>query len=229
MRVGLQKTSLIDYPGKLASVFFLPGCNLRCPFCHNPGLVEPARYPEMEEGLVELDEAFAYAQKRKNVIEAVVISGGEPCLSPELPEILKKVKSLGLLVKLDTNGLFTERLAGLDADFVAMDLKTSLGRYREIPGASPDAEEKIRRTMEYLRQAGISREFRTTLAPGFARLDDVLSIANELRESEDYVIQRFRPGMTLDPAFGENQASSESDCAAILEAVKKVHPQTRLR
>lgn len=229
MKVGLQKTSLIDYPGRLACVFFLPGCNLRCPFCHNPGLVEPERYPEMEEGLVDLDEAFAYAQKRKSIIEAVVISGGEPCLRRELPEILERVRSLGLLAKLDTNGLFPEALETLGVDFVAMDLKTSIERYFQIPGAAPDAPEKIRGTMALLRRRGIHREFRTTLAPGFATLADVVAIAKDLEDDEEYVLQRFRPGFTLEPEFGKDRAANDPECEAILEAAKKHHSRTRLR
>jgi pyruvate formate lyase activating enzyme len=229
MKLALQKTSLIDYPGKLSCVFFLPGCNLRCPFCHNPGLVEMDRYPELNEGLVEMDEAFAYAEKRKKVIEAVVISGGEPCMRDDLPEMIGFVKSLGLLVKVDTNGLFPEKIQSIDADFVAMDIKTSIGRYPEIPGAGGNSSEKIRLTIQALRKKGIEREFRTTLAPGFAGLAEAVEIAQGLADDENYVLQRFRPGITLDPEFCRNEATSDTEGAAILDAVKRVHANTRLR
>jgi pyruvate formate lyase activating enzyme len=229
MRVGLQKTSLIDYPGKLAFVVFLPGCNLRCPFCHNPGLVEPSRFPGTDEGLVELDEAFAYAKKRRNVLEAAVISGGEPCLRPELSDLIASMKGLGFLVKVDTNGISPEMLESLEADFVAMDLKTSLSRYRELPGAPDDAEARLRRSMEILRRRGMTREFRTTLAPGFAGAAEALELAGELEEDEDYVLQRFRPGLTLDPGFGESRATTEKESREILDAVRLVHAKTRAR
>jgi pyruvate formate lyase activating enzyme len=187
------------------------------------------RYPEMNEGFVEMDEALAYAEKRKKVIEAVVISGGEPCMRDDLAEMIGFVKSLGLLVKVDTNGLFPEKIDGLDADFVAMDIKTSIERYPEIPGAGGDSSEKIRRTIRTLRKKGIEREFRTTLAPGFAGLAEAVEIAQGLAEDENYVLQRFRPGITLDPEFGRNEATSETEGAAILDAVKRVHANTRLR
>lgn len=176
-----------------------------------------------------MDEAFAYAEKRKKVIEAVVISGGEPCLRDDLPEIVEFVRSLGLLAKVDTNGLLPDKIEGLDVDFVAMDIKTSIGRYPEIPGAGKNSSEKIRRTIQALRDKGIEREFRTTLAPGFASLAEAVEIAQELAEEEDYVLQRFRPGITLDPEYGKKEATSDDECAAILDAVKRVHAKTRLR
>src|SRR6056297_2964372 len=129
-RIGLQKTSLVDFPGELAATVFTPGRNLRCPYCHNPQLVIPP-YPE---DMITLDELDAFLNRRDGLLGGVCITGGEPLLHEDLPELLHLVRTHGLKVKLDTNGSFPDRLSGIFVDYVAMDLKTAPSRYEKLLG-----------------------------------------------------------------------------------------------
>jgi pyruvate formate lyase activating enzyme len=225
MRLALQKSSLIDYPGRLACVLFLPGCNLRCPFCHNPSLVDP---DPADPGLIDLKDAYAYLERRKGVLEAVVFSGGEACLHPELLEMIRFAAALGYKVKLDTNGLLPEKIPLCELDFVAMDLKTLPERYRLIPGAPEDSEKRIGRSIGLIRESGVEHEFRTTLAPGFAGLEEAVSLARMLGQGESYALQRYRPGRTLDPGYSPLPLD-EAFYEAVLSAVKQITPGVRLR
>lgn len=230
MRLGLQKTSLIDFPGRVACVAFLPGCNLSCPFCHNPELAKPAEYPSTTGDLIEWEEALAFLEKRKGVLEGIVFSGGEPLLSRELPGMIAVARSLSYVVKIDTNGMRPEAVGKIDADFFAVDLKTVPRRYAErIPGAPADAEARIKATLGVLRERGVPREIRTTLAPGFACEEDLAEMGSLIEPGEDWVLQRFRPGRTLDPAWSAMPPTSEADAERLLEAARSSCPQARLR
>ncbi len=227
MRIGLQKTSLIDFPGRLAMVFFLPGCNLRCPYCHNADLVLNPASLDPEDGRVSLDEALSYLKKRSGMIEGLVISGGEPTLHSELQAIVREAKKLGYAVKLDTNGFFPERIP-LDLDYIAMDIKTDLYGYSGFPGSDMDAGKKIVAAMEKIRSYGCPYEFRTTLAPGFLGLSCAMNIAKLLKDEDDYILQRYRPGEGLDPSYpGDLKLDQEPE--AILKEMLSLHGKTRLR
>ena len=173
MRIsGLQKMTLLDYPGKIACTVFLCGCNFRCPFCHNGELLDTGTEILMDEA-----ELLAFLSKRRGLLDAVCVSGGEPTLQAGLPELLRKIKELGYLTKLDTNGSRPEVLkelvgAGL-LDYVAMDIKNCPARYEETAGAAVQLE-KIEQSIRFLLEAHVDYEFRTTVV---AQLHNEASVA----------------------------------------------------
>ena len=190
MRIhGVQKLTLLDYPGKVACTFFTPSCNFRCPYCHNAGIVlEPAA------GGMEAADIFAFLQKRKGILEGVCISGGEPTLQPGLTEFIRSVKGMGFAVKLDTNGSFPVILENLISeglvDYIAMDIKSSPERYARVAGTEVDME-VIRRSAEILMRGKLPFEFRTTLVKELHSIHDMEQIGQWLRGSEKYFLQTF--------------------------------------
>jgi pyruvate formate lyase activating enzyme len=199
-RVGLQKTSLVDYPGEVAAAIFTPGCNLRCPYCHNPRLAVPP-YPD---DLLPIEEVLDLLSRRKGVLGGVCISGGEPLMHPDLPELADSIHRLGLKVKLDTNGTLPERLSRIPADYVALDLKTVPERYgRFAAGCEEEAAQAVRASVELLRSGGIPYEIRTTAVPGILEEKELKAMLPLLAGADRYVLQTFRPGTTLDPAWSE--------------------------
>ncbi len=195
----------MDYPGKVAASVFLPGCNLRCPFCHNPELV----LPPFDEGLLPWEEILTYLERRRNLLEGVCISGGEPLLHPGLPDLIARIHGLGLPVKLDTNGTLPEALAAAGADYVAMDLKTAPERYPELAG--PEVSETFRTSLPsrigssigYLIESNTPHEFRTTAVPGIVDSDDIRKICSWIRGGGSYTIAQFRNGRTLSAEYRE--------------------------
>jgi len=192
---GLQKTSLLDYPDKVAAVLFTPGCNLRCPFCHNYKIAVDPQPPFLQEGA-----ALAILESRKKYVDAVVISGGEPCMHRELPKFLAKLKEHGFSVKLDTNGFFPDVLEEClgYVDYVAMDVKTCREKYR-ILGASET--ESMTRSLEMLKMGKVPYEFRTTAVPELLTAQDAHSIGEMIKGTKRYAIQQFVPKDTLDKCY----------------------------
>lgn len=217
MRIGgLQPTSLIDYPGKLCCVLFLAGCNFECPYCHNPQLTgDPALHAER----VTAAEVFAFLEQRRGRLDGVVVSGGEPTLHAELPELCRRIKRLGFPVKLDTNGSRPEMLARLVAeglvDYVAMDLKTDPERYRESVSAGCDAA-TLRASVDAIMRSGLNYEFRTTCVRPLVSPATVERIARLIWGSRLYVLQPFRAGDILRPGFYEGDPGfSEAEMAEL--------------
>jgi len=227
--VGLQKTSLVDYPGRVASVFFLPGCNFACPYCHNPELVRLQQ--RQVNGLVPLSVAMAHLERRRDLLGGVVLSGGEPCLHPELPELAVDIRRLGLLVKLDTNGSFPERIHPVQADYVAMDLKTDPERYGKLwPGAPADAAGRIRDSMELVRSSGAAYEFRITCVPGIFGPAEAEAVAELLRSEDRVILQNYRPGRVLDPDWAAGvRPYVDSEMDSLLEIIQERAPLARIR
>ena len=159
---GLQKTTLVDYPGHVATTLFTGGCNFRCPYCHNGDLV--IGLEDIEPYAME--DIFSHLQKRKDVLDGVVISGGEPTLQADLPDFIRQIKELGYLVKLDTNGTNPAMLRSLVeeglVDYVAMDIKHSRAKYASISHAADDSLEAIAASVDYLKEGHVDYEFRTT-------------------------------------------------------------------
>jgi len=187
----IQKTSFIDYPGRLAAVVFTQGCNFRCPYCHNPELVEPALFtPSLTE-----DEIFDFLEKRRGKLEAVAITGGEPSLHPGLAAFMRRIKDLGYLVKLDTNGtnprLLEELLTQRLVDYVAMDIKAPLGRYAQVACRPVDLD-AIGASIDMLLAARAMSEFRTTLVRGLLGRADVLEIGRRIVGARLYALQNFK-------------------------------------
>jgi pyruvate formate lyase activating enzyme len=192
---GLKKISLIDFPDHVASVLFTPGCNLRCPFCHNWPIATDPQPPFLPEGA-----ALEILEGRRKYVEAVVVTGGEPCMHKELPKFLAKLKDHGFIVKLDTNGFFPETLERCLAfvDYVAMDVKTSREKYNLL-GASDTVS--LIRSIELLKAGKVPYEFRTTVVPEFVTVDDAKAIGEMVKGAKVHALQQFIPEDTLDKRF----------------------------
>jgi len=188
---GLQKLSMVDYPGKLAATVFTGGCNLRCPFCHNALLVTRlAESPRLDTG-----EVLRFLKSRKGLLDAMVLSGGEPLLHPGAADFLAAVKDMGYLVKLDTNGCYPDALADILSrklvDYVAMDIKNSRKKYAATVGIPGFDLTPITESIHMIRQSGTDYEFRTTAVREFHDAEDFLAIGQWLHGSKNYYIQNF--------------------------------------
>ncbi len=186
---GLLKFSLIDYPGKVAAVIFTQGCNYRCPFCHNPELV----LPELFNPSISVDDVMAFLAQRRGQLQGVVITGGEPTLHHDLKDFIRRIKALGFLVKLDTNGSDPDALRGILeeklVDLVAMDIKSSLQGYCKAAGVAADLEH-VKASVELIKSSGVRHLFRTTVLKRFVSQEDVRQIRDLLGPGVTYKIQR---------------------------------------
>lgn len=217
---GFQKVSLIDYPGKICAIVFTRGCNFRCPYCHNPELVLPENYSP----LIPEEEIFSFLEKRRGKLDAVEITGGEPTLQEDLTEFIRKIKEMGFLVKLDTNGSFPSVLekviySGL-VDYIAMDVKAPLEKYRQVTHSEIDTD-KIRQSIELIKNSGINYEFRTTVVKSLLSENDILKIGELVKGAELYVLQKFIASKTIDPDFKEEETYSDEELKKIKEKLGK--------
>jgi|YelNatPaOPRAMG01_1025707.scaffolds.fasta_scaffold14896_3 pyruvate formate lyase activating enzyme len=224
---GLQRFSLIDYPGKISAVIFTQGCNFRCPYCHNPELVGFDR-----EDLIEEDYVLSFLEERRGKIDGVVLTGGEPTLQSDLGDFLKEIKNLGFLIKLDTNGscpeVIEELLEAKLLDYIAMDIKASLENYSEITNAKVDIG-KIKRSIDVIMHSGVTYEFRTTVVKSQLKMDDILKIGESIRSADLYVLQSFRPTKTLDPNFLKETSYTKEELEDIASSLKKLVKRTIVR
>lgn len=189
--VGLQKLTLLDYPEKVACTVFIYGCNLRCPFCHNASLVIEK---QIEKEIPE-EELFAFLKKRHGLIDGVCVTGGEPLLQPDLADFLQKVRDLGYLVKLDTNGCFPNRLQALVTqglvDYVAMDIKSSPIHYAATVGLSEFNFPAVRQSIDFLLSNPVDYEFRTTVVKGLHNANILRDAAISIEGAKRYYLQKF--------------------------------------
>lgn len=188
---GLQKLTLLDYPGKMACTVFTAGCNLRCPFCHNSRLViNPEKQSEYKE-----EEILAFLKKRAGILDGVAITGGEPLLQPDIEDFIRQVKSLGYSVKLDTNGTFPKKLRDLVekglVDYVAMDIKNSSELYAETVGISGYDISKIKESIAFLLEGRVDYEFRTTVVREFHSVFGMNSLGEMIKGAKRHFIQGF--------------------------------------
>ena len=208
--LGLIKTSLIDYPGEVASVLFTSGCNLRCPFCHNPELVQHI----VPDSFIPTSEVLAFLARRQSVLGGVVVTGGEPCRHQDLPDLIDQISSLGLKIKVDTNGTYPDTLMKLSVSYLALDIKTSPDKYWMVSAEGGDTQyelftretgesmwDRISRSVDWVIGSDIDHEFRTTVVPGLVTEDDVKSIADRIQGARRYVLAGFRSINTLDRAL----------------------------
>ncbi len=223
---GLQKTTLLDFPGKVACTVFTVGCNFRCPFCHNASLVIRAN----DVDILPEDEFFSYISKRKGVLDGVCITGGEPLLSNGIIEFIEKIKNIGLLVKLDTNGTYPEKLdilldRGL-VDYVAMDIKNSKEKYALTSGIS-EYPSKIDTSIKIIMEKAPDYEFRTTVVRELHTPDDIESIAKWLEGTKHYYLQSYvDSGDILGQGYS---AYSAEEMVELFNNVKNILPCTVLR
>lgn len=216
---GLQKTTLIDYPGNIACTVFTYGCNFRCPFCHNPELVikSPAK-------VIEEREFFKFLKTRKNMLDGVVITGGEPFIHTDLLEFVKKIKNESFLVKIDTNGSFPERLEKLlkekVVNYVAMDIKSGLEEYGNITGGFTDVK-KILESIKILKNSNIDYEFRTTVVKGLHKKKNIEEIGKLLKGAKNFSLQNFKSGKSISNEFSKKNEFSKVELEEFEKILRK--------
>ncbi len=223
--IGFIKTSLLDWDGHVVVSIYLPGCNFRCPFCHNrdvvlsPDAFDEIPFPEIEE----------YIRSNSEFLDGIVVTGGEPTIHKDLPELLRKIKDLGMKVKLDTNGTNPEMLrdvieAGL-VDYVAMDLKAPLNeKYDDLAGVSVDLG-RIKSSIEILETSGVEHEFRTTVVPILLTAQDIEAMAAYIGGTRKFALQQFRPEHTLDANLSVIKPYSKAAILGMAENAKQYCPQ----
>ena len=229
--LGLQKLSLLDYPGKIASTVFLGGCNFRCPYCHNASIA----IPNCSNETISVDDFLAFLDSRRGRLQGVCISGGEPTLHHDLPELIREIKARGFAVKLDTNGTNPEMLLSLIndglLDYVAMDIKNSPEKYIDTISNSEfrisNFSEQITRSVDILMQGSIDFEFRTTLTRELHSPEDMEKIGQWIRGEEKYFLQTYRDeGDLIEGGF---TAYNREETEALLRIVKKYLPNAEIR
>lgn len=225
--LGFQKTTLLDYPEHLASTIFTGGCNFRCPYCHNGDLVLT---PNALDAFSE-EEIFSTLESRKNLIDGVCITGGEPTLQADLKDFILKVRSLGLLVKLDTNGSRPDILKNLLdeglLDCVAMDIKHCPDKYNEIACMKGFDLSNIKESVNLLKASSIDYEFRTTLCKEVHSLDDITKIGEWLQGAKKYYLQVYKQtDQVIDPRFS---APSDDDLDSFINVLKEYIPAVSIR
>lgn len=207
---GLQKVSLIDYPGKIAAIVFTQGCNFRCPYCHNKELVHPKFFKQP----IDQEEVLEFLKKRIGKLDAVSITGGEPLLQKDLEKFVGRIKVMDYLIKIDTNGSFPKQLASLLksglVDYVAMDIKAPFEKYRKLVNAKADVE-KIKQSIALIMNSGLEYEFRTTYTNQIASEQDIQKILESVKGSKTYFLQKSNP-------VDDKEYVSEGD----MEAIKNV-------
>lgn len=216
---GLQKTTLLDFPSKVACTVFTGGCNFRCPFCHNASLVlTPKDVPEIPE-----EEFFTFLQKRHGVLEGVCITGGEPLLQNDIIPFIERIHSMGFAVKLDTNGSFPDKLRDIIErgiiDYVAMDVKNCRDKYALTAGFDGDVD-KMYKSIEYIMSCGIPYEFRTTVVKELHTVQDIEKLAREISGARAYYLQGF---VDSDDLIGQNYTAHTEDIMRQMLAAATPH------
>lgn len=223
---GLQKLTVLDFPDRTACTVFTAGCNFRCPFCHNAVLVT-----DIDGEYYDESEIFEFLEKRKNVLDGVAVTGGEPLLQPDIERFLYEIKDMGYAVKLDTNGSFPEKLEGILqlglADYVAMDVKNSFEKYAVTVGVENFDVEPVKKSMELLKNSGIDYEFRTTVTENFHTIEDIENLAKQISGTPRYFLQNFEDSGNL--IDSNCRGVSRDKMREMLEVAKKYIPQAQLR
>jgi pyruvate formate lyase activating enzyme len=216
---GLQKTSLLDYPDNISAIIWTSGCNFRCPFCYNKDLV-------LGTGIrISEDEVFSFLEKRRGTLDGVVITGGEPLMHPDIVEFVQKIKKLGFLVKVDTNGSFPEKLRELLekrlVDYVAMDVKAPKKKYTQLSGMKCDID-RIDESITVIKTMAPQYEFRTTVAPGLLTKEDIVEIAKWIEGATQYYLQQIKQDVPL--LSGKLQTTAAYTKEMLLDSCEAAKP-----
>ncbi len=228
---GVQKTTLIDFPEKIASIVFTQGCNFRCGYCHNAELVSFRQfYFEGQE--YKPSDFFDFMEKRVGKLDGVVITGGEPTLQTGLYDFIKQIKSMGFLVKLDTNGTNPDYLEQLYLDnlldYVAMDIKAPLEKYAEIVQVVPNTE-KIKKSIDLIMKSGVKSEFRTTVIKSQLSFEDFDKIGQLINGAEKYFLQKFEASKILDEKLKDEKTYTNEEFAVICQNLQKYVKYVKVR
>ncbi len=227
---GLQKLTLIDFPGKPAATVFLIGCNFKCPYCQNPELVDPEK--SKKQPVISQREFLKFLNIRKDFLEGVCITGGEPTIHKDLFNFIKKIKQKGFLVKLDTNGgnpeILEELLDNKLLDFVAMDIKSSPLNYSKAAGKKIDLT-KIKKSIELIKNKGIDYEFRITVTPTLVKKKDIQEIAKWLKGIKKFALQQFQNQKVLNPSFKKIKPYSDKILKDFQKILKKYIKDVEVR
>jgi pyruvate formate lyase activating enzyme len=225
---GLQKVSLIDYPGEISSIIFLQGCNFKCPYCHNPELVDPDSFGLCLEEKYILD----FLKTRIGKIDAVTITGGEPTIQDDLTLFIRRIKKMGFAVKLDSNGSGPEVIQKLLSeellDFIAMDIKAPLSKYESIVQVSLDTD-LIKESIRIILKSKIEHEFRTTVVQSLLTENDIFNIASLISGARRYALQRFVPAKTLSKKYLKAKPFLDDTLGIIKKRLEKEIPVVIVR
>lgn len=215
---GFQKTSLLDYPEMISAIIWTVGCNFHCPFCYNKDLVTG------NAGNIPEKEILEYLEKRKNMLEGLVISGGEPLMQKDITAFCEKIKKLGYLIKIDTNGTFPEKLQELVdknlVDYIDMDVKAPKNKYDKLAGKKVDIK-KIQKSIDIIQKSGVDYEFKTTFVPGLLKQEDIIEIGKWLEGSKKFYLQQFKNDVPLISSKLDSVAPySKKELTDVLEEIK---------
>jgi pyruvate formate lyase activating enzyme len=226
---GFEKFTMVDYPGKLAATVFTVGCSFRCPFCHNPELVSNIQYPTSDAAE---DDFFEFLKIRKGKLEAVCITGGEPTIQPDIILFIEKIKAMGFLVKLDSNGTRPDVLRKIIdkkiVDYIAMDIKNAPEKYSETTGVTADIE-RVKLSVDLIKNSGIDYEFRTTVVPGLHDEKDFEKIAVWIDGAKKYYLQEYRDFKILDPNLKKKTQGKTLDLEKIKNKIQKHFGKMEIR
>ena len=225
---GLQQFSMIDYPGKLASIVFTLGCNFRCGYCHNPELVLPEKFnPALDE-----EKILEFFKTRVGKLDAISITGGEPTLQIDLPQFMKKIKDLGFLIKLDTNGTNSKMLKEIIdqklVDYIAMDIKAPLEKYKEVVKTEINLED-IEESIKMIMDSGIKYEFRTTIVKSQLSVNDLSDIGKLIKGADIYYLQKFVTSKANDESFLKEKTYSDEEFRKIKKKMLKYIQECEIR
>lgn len=227
---GLEKLTLIDYPGKVAATVFTLGCNFRCGWCHNPELVDPEKIKKQPK--ISEKEFFGFLKSRKNLLDGVCLTGGEPLLQPDSVDFIRKIKGFGFLVKLDTNGSNPDKLEELfksdTIDFTAMDIKSSLENYSKTVNVQVNLE-KIKKSIDLIQKSKKDYEFRTTVVPGLVDKAEIKKIGEWLRGAKKFVLQQFRVDKTLDSSWQKSKLYPDEELKEMEKIAQAYFDKVELR
>lgn len=223
---GMQKLTLLDFPGKMACTLFTPGCNFLCPFCHNSSLVT-----DIDEHFIKAEEVLRFLRARQGILEGVCITGGEPLLQKDIEDFMREIKDMDFLLKLDTNGSFPHKLEGIIeeglVDYVAMDVKNSPELYAETIGKTAFDLSSVNESVELLKEGRVPYEFRTTVTKNFHNLKSLLEIADWISGCDSYYLQQFvNSGQLIDETI---TGYTDEELKALYREVKRKLPCTQLR
>lgn len=212
---GLEKCTLIDYPGKVACMAYTIGCNFRCPYCHNPELVD-----ETVETQITEEEVLEFLRSRKKMLDGLVVTGGEPTMHSDLLCFIQKVKKIGYLVKLDSNGtnpsVLKEAISKKLVDYIAMDIKSTMSKYSQTVARPVDVA-AIRESIQIIMSSGIEYEFRTTVVKALMAPEDFHEIGREIRGARVYFLQKFIPTKILNPQFKKKVTYNDEEFKSFQE------------